>query len=284
MAEPKSSAPGGIPETPSTEDSAGIHNIGSIVNGPQAAGHGAMANQSVTHRHVNAAESETAGEAVGTSPNGVHRRGAGPAGPRDAPWEPGTNRSSRGEHAERVAEPVSRSVFVVHGRDEQVRREMFELLRRLDLRPLEWEDLVGAVGGGSPFLGEVAAQAPSHAQAALVLLTPDDIVRLHPKLHHLREPQYETHPSGQPRPNVLLELGMVLMAYPERTVIIEIGDLRHIADLAGRNVIRFDGSPIAIGKIVERLKSAGCRVNDRGADWRDTRPFADLDAYERRPE
>ncbi|MEU3255686.1 nucleotide-binding protein [Streptomyces sp. NPDC006997] len=181
------------------------------------------------------------------------------------------------------ASGVARSVFVVHGRDEQARREMFELLRRLDLRPKEWEDLVGATGQTAPFLGEVVAAAPAQAQAALVLLTPDDIVTLHPDLYGPNEPSYETQPVGQPRPNVLIELGMVLMAYPERTLIVEIGSLRPIADIAGRNVIRFDGSETALGKVVERLKQAGCAVNDTGSDWRQTWPFRHLSAYQRRP-
>ncbi|MFC8568936.1 TIR domain-containing protein [Streptomyces sp. NPDC057245] len=177
----------------------------------------------------------------------------------------------------------ARSVFVVHGRDDQVRREMFELLRRLDLRPKEWEELVGATGHASPFLGDVVAGALAQGQAALVLLTPDDVVTLHPELRGPVEPEYETGYVCQPRPNVLIELGMVLMAYPERTVIVEVGGLRPIADIAGRNVIRFDGSETALGKIVERLKLAGCAVNDTGSDWRHTYPYRHLSAYHRRP-
>ncbi|KUO14089.1 TIR domain-containing protein [Streptomyces sp. DSM 15324] len=179
------------------------------------------------------------------------------------------------------AADVSRNVFVVHGRDEEVRMKMFDLLRLLDLRPLEWEDLVRATGQTAPFLGEVVAGAPARAQAALVLLTPDDVVQLHPALRGPVEPPYETEPICQPRPNVLIELGMVLMAYPERTLIVEIGELRPVSDIGGRNVIRFDGSAAALGKIVERLKGAGCRVNDTGSDWRQTWPYSRLAAYGR---
>ncbi len=68
-----------------------------------------------------------------------------------------------------VGPEPSRNVFVVHGRDEQVRREMFGLLRRLGLNPLEWEHLVGATGLASPFIGEVVAHAPSVAGAALAV-------------------------------------------------------------------------------------------------------------------
>ena len=175
----------------------------------------------------------------------------------------------------------ARNVFMVYGRDEEVRREMFGLLRKLDLHPLEWEDLVQATGQTAPFLGDVVALAPAQAQAALVLLTPDDQVRLHADLVAENDPEYERWLIGQARPNVLLELGMVLMAYPGRTLIVEIGHLRPIADLGGRNVIRFDGTEVAVGKIVQRLKDAGCKVNDAGSDWREIWPYRGLSAYRR---
>lgn len=179
--------------------------------------------------------------------------------------------------------PVDRNVFVVYGRDEALRRAVFDFLRAIDLRPLEWEELVRNSGHTAPFLGDVAAQAARQAQAALVILSPDDVVRLHPQLYLEREDLWEFEATCQPRPNVLIELGMVLMAYPQRTVILEAGDLRPIADLAGRNTIRLNGSTTCLGKIIERLKSAGCAVADIGEDWRDTRPFANLGAYRRRP-
>ncbi|MEU9639413.1 nucleotide-binding protein [Streptomyces tendae] len=210
----------------------------------------------------------------------IHAAPPAPATPPAQPYADGWRRPAAAGpgDAERA-----RSVFVVHGRDDQVRREMYELLRRLDLRPKEWEDLVRATGQASPFLGDVVAAAPAQAQAALVLLTPDDVVTLHPELRGHNEPDYETRPVCQPRPNVLIELGMVLMAYPERTLIVEVGGVRPIADIAGRNVIRFDGSDTALGKVVERLKLAGCTVNDTGSDWRQTYPFRHLSAYHRRP-
>ncbi|MFD5629721.1 MULTISPECIES: TIR domain-containing protein [unclassified Streptomyces] len=175
----------------------------------------------------------------------------------------------------------SRSVFVVHGRDEEVRRAMFGLLRRLDLRPLEWEELVRATGKTAPFLGEVVMNAPAQAQAALVLLTPDDIAKLHPHLLGNSERDDETQLTGQPRQNVLIELGMVLMAYPERTVIVEVGRLRHVADTAGINVIRFDGTEASLAKIAARLRLAGCQLDDTRPEWRETWHFQNLSAYRR---
>jgi predicted nucleotide-binding protein len=180
---------------------------------------------------------------------------------------------------------VSRKVFVIHGRDEQVRSAMFELLRALDLQPQEWEPLVAATGSTLPNLNEVVAAglAAGQAQAVVAILTPDDIVTLHPALRAADDPADETTQVMQARPNVLIELGMALSAYRHRTIIVAIGALRRIADLDGLNVIRFNGSETAIGKLVERLKVAGCAVDDRGSDWRALRRFADLDAYARGP-
>lgn len=189
---------------------------------------------------------------------------------------------------ERPSTDKSRNVFVIHGRDEQVRRAVFGLLRRVDLRPLEWEPLVHATGNGTPFLGQVVDGAPALAQAAVVLLTPDDMAMLHRNLHGAAEEPFERGFAMQPRPNVLLELGMVLAAQPNNTIILEFGtNLRPIADLIGRNVIRLNEGTVRtnepLRKIIGRLSEAGCAVDDSGTDWLDISPFTNLDAYRRLP-
>jgi len=197
------------------------------------------------------------------------------------------NDSSPREEAGGVARDAgrSRNVFVVYGRDEQARQAVFGLLRELDLLPLEWEPLVRGGKDASPFLGQVVADAPSRAQAAVVVLTPDDIVMLHPELRNAREDRFELNPALQPRPNVLIELGIVLAVYPENTIILEFGELRPIADLAGRNVIRFhQGIPVAetVRKIAGRLEEADCPVNDSGTDWLRSKAFVNMNAYRRK--
>jgi predicted nucleotide-binding protein len=199
--------------------------------------------------------------------------------------EPGDGDTRAG--TETVAELMAdraRNVFVVYGRDRQTRDAVFRLLRFLDLRPLEWEKLVHATAEGSPFLGKVVADAPSLAQAAVVILTPDDEVRLHPELRNDPEDSFELPRALQPRPNVLMELGMALAIYPQNTIILEFGSMRPFADIVGRNVIRFDAgsSPhIALKSIAGRLKNAGCIVDDRGTDWLNVTPFTAMRSYSR---
>lgn len=178
---------------------------------------------------------------------------------------------------------VSRKVFVVHGRDIKVKQIFFSFLQALDLRPQDWELLVNATGSTSPNIVDVVRRAPEIAQATIVLMTPDDIVHLHPDLAGEHDPDHETAVGCQARPNVFLELGMALMAYPERTIVIEVGALRAVGDLGGLNVIRFDGSGRAIAKVVARLRQAGCPVDDSDTDWKDAARFSGLEAFVRAP-
>lgn len=178
---------------------------------------------------------------------------------------------------------VARRVFVVHGRDGVLATRFYDLLRSMKLEPLEWETLVRATGSPSPYLGQVVAMAPHLAQATLVLLSPDDIVELHSELFQGNDQPYERARSAQARPNVYFELGLALMAYPDNTIVVEVGQLRTVADLAGLNVIRFDGSSVAIKKVLDRLRQAGCPADDSGVDWLEAGRFSDLTAYRRGP-
>lgn len=186
-------------------------------------------------------------------------------------------------HTASMKADTERKVFVVHGRDEPLRELFFSFLQALDLRPQDWELLVSATEGTSPSLMDVVRRAPEIAQATVVLLSPDDVVQLHPDLRGPNDLDFETAQGCQARPNVLLELGMALMAFPERTIVIEVGELRPIADLAGLNVIRFDGSGPSIDKVIKRLRQAGCPVDDGDTSWRDPHRFSGLDTYHRTP-
>jgi predicted nucleotide-binding protein len=178
---------------------------------------------------------------------------------------------------------ASRKVFIVHGRDDLLVARFRDLLRSVGLEPLEWEPLVRATRTTAPFLGDVVAAAPRLAQATLVLLSPDDIVELHPELSLGNDRQAERARSMQARPNVYYEFGLAMMACPERTVVVEVGDMRQAGDLAGRNVIRFTNSLAAVNKVLDRLEQAGCPVNRSGNDWMDPGRFDGLAAYQRGP-
>jgi predicted nucleotide-binding protein len=179
-----------------------------------------------------------------------------------------------------AADP-GRNVFVVYGRDESARRALFEFLRSLGLRPLEWEAVVEETGKGTPLLGEAVRKGLAAARAVVVLLTPEDVVRLHPDLHEPHEATTETRDGLQARPNVLLELGMALITHPDRTLVLVVGKHRPVTDLGGLNFIRVNGTIDCRRKIASRLKLAGCPVDDTGQDWLHAGDFAGLAALRR---
>ncbi|WP_433382849.1 TIR domain-containing protein [Actinoplanes sp. CA-142083] len=186
------------------------------------------------------------------------------------------------EKSKRLAEDT-RTVFVIHGRDIEARDALFDFLRALGLKPQEWEHLVRATGKGAPSLAEVVTRAVREAQAVVALLTPDDVVRLHPELRDGSDTEDERSAGCQARPNVFLELGMALGLLPDHTIILEVGGMRRTADLAGLNYVTVDPTLTWRNKVAERLRTAGCPVDQAGGDWQNPHWFADLGAYRRRP-
>ncbi len=191
---------------------------------------------------------------------------------------------SASESSSGALAPDPRSVFVIHGRDDQARAALFSFLQDLDLHPMQWEELVHATGRTTPYNGEVVARAFQEATAVIVLMTPDDEARLHPALRTDHEAAHEIELTGQPRPNVFLETGMALQAQPDRTIFVEIGTLRPASDLEGLNVVRLGGTPGPLLALSGRLEMAGCAVNRSNPESMETERFASLDAVRRRPE
>jgi predicted nucleotide-binding protein len=176
---------------------------------------------------------------------------------------------------DRLVEELSvdhRSVFVVHGRNESLRKSMFEFLRSINLKPIEWTDAIAMTGSGSPYIGQVLDSAFANAQAVVVLLTPDEIAYLQPQFGH-GEQDSETQPAAQARPNVLFEAGMALGRNADRTVLVEVGQVRPFSDVAGRHAVRLSNDVASRQELGHRLKTAGCDVDLGGTDWHTTGDF-----------
>ncbi len=158
-------------------------------------------------------------------------------------------------------------VWVVHGRDDRANTAMFEFLRSIGLRPLEWSQAVAKTGKSLPSIQEILDTAFQNAGAVLVLMTPDDEARLREKYRQRNDPPHEIELTPQARPNVLFEAGMVFGRSPERTVLVEFGDLRPFTDIAGLHVIRMDNTSQRRQELAQRLRAAGCPVDLTGTDW-----------------
>ena len=167
----------------------------------------------------------------------------------------------------------TRDVFVVHGRNQKARDAVFNFVRSIGLHPLEWSEAVKATGKTMPYIGEILDAAFSQAHAVVVLLTPDDEVRLQEALRSENDPPHETELSGQARPNVLFEAGMAMGRNQDRTVLVELGNLRPFSDMAGLHVIRLDDTSQRRQELAQRLETAGCPVNLDGTDWHSAGEF-----------
>ena len=210
---------------------------------------------------------------------GGHRR----RDPEDAP-------------APRLAEPARRpvakkskrrtkgkTVFVVHGRDNALRESMFAFLRALDLQPLEWDQAIRrARRGANPFVGDVIDRVMDQAQAVLVLFSPDDLAQLKEQFIDGHEKNTEGKPQGQARPNVIFEAGLAMGRHQEKTVFVQVGNVKAFSDIGGRHMLHFNGSPGSRNALVSRLQMLHCDMDTDGRDWLNVGNFAPTEARTRK--
>lgn len=171
------------------------------------------------------------------------------------------------DRAEDEATAAGNRVFVVSGRDHTARRAITSLLQALGLIVVEWEHAVAKTGLPNPYVGDVVEAGLRMASAAVVIITPDDLVRLRDDLQHDDDGPDEIELQGQARPNVIYEAGFADAIGRDRTVLIEIGKVKSFSDATGRHVVRYDGSAPKRNALADRLALAGLAVDKTGDEW-----------------
>jgi predicted nucleotide-binding protein len=156
----------------------------------------------------------------------------------------------------------------VYGRDESIRKALFDFLRSIGLQPIEWNSALAATKKGSPHIAEVLDAGFAEAVATVVLFTPDDEAKLKDGFFKRGDPLFERKLTGQPRQNVLFEAGMAFGRHPEKTIIVQVGRVRPISDLSGRHVAHLTDSFASRHQLIVKLRTVGCPVDDTGDDWR----------------
>lgn len=166
------------------------------------------------------------------------------------------------------------SVFVVHGRNEALRKSLFDFLRALGLNPREWNQALLMAKGANPFTLEVIDAAMAKVQAVVVLFSPDDETRLKQEYLGRNEKKSEGQLRGQPRPNVIFEAGLALGRHPEKTLLVQIGEVRGFTDILGKHIPKLTNDVSKRNDIANRLQKIGCKVDTSGNDWRTTGDFS----------
>ena len=164
-------------------------------------------------------------------------------------------------------------VFIVHGRNLRARDATVQFLHALHSDPLTWEQAVALTGKAAPTTLEVVSMGLRAACAIVVLLTPDEQAQLR---EQFVESGRSSQPGFQPRPNVIFEAGMALALEPNRTIIVRLGQVREISDLAGINYIQLSNAPESRRALALRLQRTGCNVDLTG-DYLNPRVAGDFD-------
>lgn len=163
--------------------------------------------------------------------------------------------------------PDQRRVFVVHGRDEKLRMDLFSFLRSIGLNPIEFSEAIRLTGKAAPYIGEILDAAFGNAQAVIVLLSPDDEARLRAEFLKEDDSEHEKELTPQPRQNVLFEAGLAFGHNPDRVLLVKVGELRPFSDILGRHEVRLTNDARQRQEVANRLRNAGCPVNLTGTDW-----------------
>lgn len=165
-------------------------------------------------------------------------------------------------------------VFVVHGRNEQIRKSMFSFLWAIGLDPIEFDEALNATGKPMPYINEALEAALAKIAAVVVLITPDDDVVLKERFWRDYDPEEEKKPMGQARPNVFYEAGMAVARYPRKVVFVFVGVSKSFSDIAGLHVARLSNDTKKRQQLVEKLRMTGAKVRTEGrTEWHDVGDF-----------
>lgn len=201
---------------------------------------------------------------------GVPHRKQTPAASLSPP--PPENRKASKPIAVRT-KPISttknNSLFVVHGRDAKLTEDMFAFLRAIGLNPLEWSQAVQGAKGANPNIRDIVHNALTKVQGVIVMFSPDEQAKLKGKFCSPKDKKDRLNVlEGQSRPNVIFEAGLALGAHASKTLLIEVGEIRKISDIAGMHMLHLNNSPASRKELAQRLKTKlKFKVDTSGTSW-----------------
>lgn len=196
---------------------------------------------------------------------GGNSRGASAATP--APLPPAASAARSRSKPVRTVHKKDNSVFVIGGRDTALTESMFNFLSALGCKPVEFHQAVARVRGtGNPFVGAVLDNVFEQMQALVVLFSPDDEVKLKDQFLKPHEVTTEGRYLGQARPNVTFEAGMALARHEEKTIMVQVGDIKSFSDIAGRHMVHLDDSFDSRNDFAGRLAKL-CKIDTSGNRW-----------------
>jgi predicted nucleotide-binding protein len=121
----------------------------------------------------------------------------------------------------------------------------------------------------NPHVDEVIYRAMNKVQGVLVVFSPDEEARLKSKFCSLRDKRKGLGTlDGQARPNVIFEAGLALGAHSNKTLLVQVGEVRDISDIAGKHLVHLSNTPASRKELAQRLKTKlKFKVNTTGDQW-----------------
>lgn len=166
----------------------------------------------------------------------------------------------------KVKPAKNNTLFVVHGRDTKLNEDMFGLLRALGLTPIEWSKAVAKTKGNNPDVDKIIGGQMKTVQGIVVMISPDEQAKLKPQFCDPAVPTERTL-QDQARPNVLFEAGWAFGAYPDKTLLVRVGNTRPISDLGGKHIMKLTDAPASRKEFAQRLKKMKFKVDTDGTSW-----------------
>jgi hypothetical protein len=166
----------------------------------------------------------------------------------------------------KVKPAKNNTLFVVHGRDTKLNEDMFGLLRALGLNPIEWAKAVAKTKGNNPDVDKIIGGQMKTVQGIVVMISPDEQAKLKAKFSDPTVPSERTL-QDQARPNVLFEAGWAFGAYPDKTLLVRVGNTRPISDLGGKHIMKLTDTPASRKEFAQRLKKMKFKVDTEGTSW-----------------
>ena len=163
------------------------------------------------------------------------------------------------------AMPISKNVFIVHGKDHKPMKELKTMLKKFGLNPI----VLHEKASGGLTLAEKLEKYSEDVWYAFVILTPDDVGALHSKFVEIR-PQLLVKRSlksildlkPRARQNVIFEMGYFWGLLKRKKVCCLLkGDVEKPSDIEGIVYIPFKDSINKVRDIiVKELKAAGYEI------------------------
>ncbi len=166
-------------------------------------------------------------------------------------------------------------VFIIHGRNMKAYDALHAFLLELRLDPIDFSEALTLTKKTAPTIPEILNAAFSHAQAMIVLMTPDDLGGLRKELWKENEQDDERKASYRCRQNVIYEAGMAMAIDPNRVIFAELGQVKRFTDLPV-HFVNLLNSPAFRQDMVMRLRAAGCTVDNSSGSprWLETGDFS----------